>query len=65
MPVVGVERSAEDPSQIPSYVHGGLSTVDDADQPAGRVALALALAGAEGNFGYKSTADAPLPTGRR
>jgi hypothetical protein len=65
MPVVGVERSAEDPSQIPFYVHAGLSTVDDADQPAGRVALVLALAGADGNFGYKSTADAPLPTGKR
>jgi hypothetical protein len=60
-PVVGVERSDEDPSQIPFYVHAGLSTVDDIDQPAGRVALVLALDGANGNFGFKSTADAPLP----
>jgi hypothetical protein len=61
VPVVGVERSDEDPSQIPFYVHAGLSTVDDGDQPAGRVALAMALAGASGNYGFKSTADAPLP----
>jgi hypothetical protein len=62
-PVVGVERSEEDPSQIPYYVHAGISTVDDADQPAGDVALVLTLAGAQGNFGFKSTADAPLPPG--
>ena len=62
VPVVGVETSEADPSQIPWYVTAGLSSVDDVDQPAGRVALALALAGARGNFGYKKTADAPLPT---
>ena len=65
LPVVGVERSDEDPSQIPFYVHAGLSSVDDVDQPAGRVALALALDGAEGNFGFKGTADSPLPAGKR
>jgi hypothetical protein len=65
VPVVGTERSDEDPSQIPFYVHAGISTVDDVDQPAGRVALALALAGAEGNFGFKDTADSPLPAGRK
>jgi hypothetical protein len=61
VPVVGVEASETSPSQIPEYVNADLSTVDDVDQPAGRVALALALAGARGNFGYKETADAPLP----
>jgi hypothetical protein len=60
-PVVGIERSDEKTSQIQFYVNAGLSTVDDVDQPAGRIALVLALAGAEGNFGFKSTADAPLP----
>ena len=60
-PVVGVETSEADPSQIPFYVTAGLSSVDDVDQPAGRIALALALAGARGNFGFKKTADAPLP----
>jgi hypothetical protein len=64
VPVVGVERSEEDPSQIPFYTRSGLSTVDDVDQPAGRVAVILALAGAQGNFGFKSTADSPLPAGR-
>ena len=63
VPVVGIERSEEDPSQIPFYVHAGMATVDNADQPAGRVALALALDGATGNYGFKSTADAPLPPG--
>jgi hypothetical protein len=61
VPIVGVEASETSPSQIPEYVNADLSTVDDVDQPAGRVALALALAGARGNFGYKETADAPLP----
>jgi len=61
VPVVGVETSEADPSQIPWYIRAGLSTVDDVAQPAGRAPLALALAGAKGNFGYKSTADAPLP----
>ena len=46
MPVVGVERTETDPSQIPYYVSGGLSTVDDLDIPPGRIALVLALAGA-------------------
>jgi hypothetical protein len=61
VPIVGVERGDTDPSQIPYYVDAGLSTVDDTDQPAGHIALVLALAGAEGNFGFKGTADAPLP----
>jgi hypothetical protein len=60
-PAVGVEAAATDPSQIPFYDNAGLSTVDNADQPSGRTALALALAGARGNFGFKDTADAPLP----
>ena len=65
VPVVGVERSEEDPSQIASYTGAGLSTVDDVDQPAGRIAVVLALAGTKGHFGFKSTADAPLPPLRR
>ena len=60
-PAVGVETAITDPSQIPFYDNAGLSTVDNADQPSGRAALALALAGARGNFGFKDTADAPLP----
>jgi Copper transport outer membrane protein, MctB len=65
VPVVGVERSDEDVSQIPFYVKAGLSTVDDVDQPAGRIALVLTLAGAKGNYGFKDTADnGPLPLPR-
>jgi hypothetical protein len=35
--------------------------VDDVDSAGGRIALALALAGEQGNFGYKKSADSPLP----
>lgn len=61
VPVVGVERSETDPSQIPYYVSAGLSTVDDIDIPPGRIALVLTLAGRRGDFGFKKTAEAPLP----
>ena len=61
VPVVGVERTETDPSQIPSYVSAGLSTVDDLDIPPGRIALVLTLTGRAGNFGFKKTAEAPLP----
>jgi hypothetical protein len=61
IPVVGVERTETDPSQIPAYVTAGLSTVDDLDIPPGRIALVLTLTGRPGNFGFKKTAEAPLP----
>jgi hypothetical protein len=60
-PVVGIERVDTDPSQISFYSNQGLSSVDDVDTAGGRIALVLALDGARGNFGYKKTADAPLP----
>lgn len=60
-PVVGIERVETDPSQISFYSNQGLSSVDDVDTAGGRIALVLALAGARGNFGYKSSADGPLP----
>jgi hypothetical protein len=63
IPVVGVERTQTDPSQIPSYVSAGLSTVDDIDIPPGRIALILTLTGRRGDFGFKKTAQAPLPPG--
>jgi hypothetical protein len=62
-PVVGAERSETDPSQISYYVNAGLSTVDDIDIPPGRIALVLTLAGRHGDFGFKKTAEAPLPPG--
>jgi hypothetical protein len=64
VPVVGVEGSAEDPSQIEFYEDAGLATVDNVNQPSGQISLVLALRGADGNFGFKGTADAPLPPAR-
>ena len=63
VPVVGVERSNAERSSVPSFAqHGGFSTVDDVDTPSGRLALALLLGGAAaGDYGVKTTADAPLP----
>jgi copper transport outer membrane protein MctB len=60
-PVVGVETVDTDPSQISFYSNQGLSSVDDLDSAGGRIALVLTLTGVRGNFGYKKTADAPLP----
>jgi hypothetical protein len=62
VPVVGVERSDSDPSSIGFYTSAGLpATVDSIDLVSGRVALAYALGGAQGNYGIKSTADRLLP----
>jgi Copper transport outer membrane protein, MctB len=58
---VGVELSSTEPSQIPWYKSQNLASVDDLDKLAGRAALILALAGAHGSWGVKSTADSPLP----
>jgi hypothetical protein len=58
---VGVERSGTDPSQVPWYADRGLSSVDSVDLVGGRLALALTLAGAEGSFGIKKTAQDLLP----
>jgi hypothetical protein len=60
-PVVGVEQTTTDPSTIPFYAASGTSTVDDVDRTAGKVALVYALAGANGHFGVKDTADSLLP----
>ena len=66
LPVVGVERSDSDPSQIGFYDSQGVSaTVDSVDLDSGRVALAYALAGSEGNYGIKASADRLLPALRR
>jgi hypothetical protein len=62
VPVVGVELSGTDPSQVPWYKAEHLASVDDMDLVGGRVALALALAGDHGAYGVKPTADALLPS---
>jgi hypothetical protein len=59
--VVGVETTTTDPSQIGWYKSHRLSSVDDADKLAGKVALVFALAGANGAYGVKPTAEALLP----
>ncbi len=59
--VVGAERSNDDPSSIPAFNDDDVSSVDSVDLLAGRVALVLALDGAEGAFGIKDTADRLLP----
>jgi hypothetical protein len=61
-PLVGVERTDENPSRILGYRQRGLSTVDSIDSEVGRVALAVLLAGGEeGQYGLKPTADAVVP----
>jgi hypothetical protein len=57
----GVEMLATDPSQIPWYGDRQLSSVDNVDDIAGHAALVFVLAGADGDYGVKDTADALLP----
>ncbi len=57
VPVVGIEASDTDPSQIDWFKAHELSSVDDLDDPIGRAALVYALAGQGGSFGVKPTAD--------
>jgi hypothetical protein len=61
-PVVGVELSTTDPSQIPWYEAHDLASVDNVEEPSGRASLVYALAGAaDGAYGFKETADALVP----
>jgi hypothetical protein len=60
-PVVGVETSTTEPSSISFFAGNDLSSVDDVDTPAGKVATVFALLGAEGSFGVKGSADRLLP----
>ena len=63
-PVVGVETLDTDPSQVGFYEDRMPASVDNVDTPSGHIALVLTLAGARGTFGFKSSADAPLPEPR-
>jgi Copper transport outer membrane protein, MctB len=60
-PVVGVETTSTTPSQVNWYRDRELASVDDVDDIAGRLALVFTLAGADGAYGVKPTADALLP----
>ena len=61
-PAVGVEASDAASSAVPIFKSAGLSSVDDVDTPAGRLALVLLLGGSpNGQYGFKRTADDALP----
>lgn len=57
VPVVGVETTDAEVSQVDWFKGHELSSVDDLDDPIGRAALVFALAGQRGSFGVKSTAE--------
>jgi hypothetical protein len=58
VPTIGVEPSGVSESAVGTWSEAGLSTVDDIETPAGRLALALLLSGSSiGNYGLKETAD--------
>lgn len=59
--VVGCEPREAPISCVPLYKAKGITTVDNADTTAGRLAIVLALAGSDGHFGVKETADRFLP----
>jgi hypothetical protein len=63
VPAVGVERTNAKVSAVPAFAKQDLSTVDDIDTEAGRLALVLLLGGAShGQYGVKQTAeDGVLP----
>ena len=63
VPAVGVEGSDARRSAISVYRQAGLSSVDDIDALAGKLALVLLLQGApSGQYGVKKTADEALPS---
>jgi Copper transport outer membrane protein, MctB len=61
IPTVGVEDSASEESSVSFFQDNELSSVDDIDLVAGRLATVFALLGAEGSSGVKGSADRLLP----
>ena len=61
VPVVGVERRASDPSSIGWFRDRELSSVDNVDEQAGRAGLVFVLAGNQGAYGRRDSAQALLP----
>ena len=59
--VVGVERRASETSQIGWFRERELSTVDNVNERAGQAALVFVLAGAQGSYGRRDSAQALLP----
>lgn len=61
LPLVAAETSGTRPSLVPLWRRLDVPSVDDADVPAGRLALVALLAGERGHYGAKPTADSFLP----
>ena len=59
--VAGIETRETDPSQVAWYRDHELSSVDNVDETAGRAALVFVLAGSDGSFGRKDSAQGLLP----
>ncbi len=62
--VVGVEAKEAAVSVVSLYKAAGIPTVDNADTAAGRLSTVITLAGEDGHYGVKDTADsflAPIP----
>jgi hypothetical protein len=60
-PAVGVEDSGAETSSVSFFQSNDITSVDDVDLVAGRLALVFSLLGAEGSFGVKGSADRLLP----
>jgi hypothetical protein len=58
---VGVETTGVDSSSISFFQSSDLTSVDNIDLDAGRLAMVFAILGAEGSFGVKGSADRLLP----
>jgi len=64
IPAIGVESTEDPASAIKAFQKSGLSTIDDVDTRAGKLALVTLLSDSttRGDFGVKKTAtDGPLP----
>jgi hypothetical protein len=61
VPIVGVELSGTEPSQVPWYQAQDISSVDDLEATSGQAALVYALTGSRGAYGRKPTANSLLP----
>jgi hypothetical protein len=60
-PVVGVETIKTEPTSISFFQSNSLSSVDDVELTAGKLAMVFAMLGTEGSFGVKGSADRLLP----
>lgn len=59
--IVGTETVLRKTSYMNAYQRAGIPTVDDIDEKIGQISAIFALAGADGNFGIKPTANQLVP----